>query len=61
MQPPDHGERKAEDPEIGNQVRDVGEVAHGDQIETFAGYGGIPELCYGSAFKGQDNGDGQNP
>jgi len=47
VQTPNDGYWKEEDPKIGDQIRDVGKVAHGDQVETFARNSRIPELSGG--------------
>ena len=61
MQTPDDWYRKEKDPKVGDQIRDVGKVAYGHQIETLTWYAGIPELRNRPALKSQNNGDGKDP
>ena len=58
VEPPDDRDREKEDPEIRDQVGNVGKVAKCNQVEALAGYQRIPEFRNGPAIKRQDNGDG---
>lgn len=58
---PYHGHWHQEDPDIGDQVRDVGEVGEGDHSQAFPGYRGIPVRRQWPTSQEQSDGDADAP
>jgi hypothetical protein len=54
LQTKDDGDRHSEDPQIQAEIRDVGEVGEGLEVDVFA-LGIIPKGLDGSARKAQHN------
>lgn len=61
LQVPDHGNGQQEDPDVGDEVGDVGEVGEGDHLEALAGHAGVPVGGQRAAGEQQGDGDANAP